>query len=102
MNIKTEFFLYLNYNAKLLGINKAISSKFVIIEPNFCLPFIKSYRLTKFNFNTIYFPLILFRGIHNITHLILHPWFITGFTDAEGCFFFIGITKITGGYRANI
>ena len=66
-------FLYLNYNARLLGINKAISSKFVIIEPNFCLPFIKSYRLTKFKLNTIYFPLILFRGIHNITRLILHP-----------------------------
>jgi len=48
-------FLYLNYNARLLGINKAISSKFVIIEPNFCLPFIKLYRLTKFKFNTIYF-----------------------------------------------
>lgn len=94
-------FLYLNYNARLLGINKAISFKFVIIEPNFCLPFIKSYKLIKFKFNTIYFPLILFRGIQNITHIILHPWFITRFTDAEGCFF-LEITKRTGGSRANI
>jgi hypothetical protein len=53
--ITTFCFLYLNYNARFLGINKVISSKFAIIEPNSYLPFIKSYRLTKFNFYTIYF-----------------------------------------------
>jgi len=98
--ITTFYYLYLKYNAGL-GTNKIISRRFNIIKPNFCLPFKKSYKLSKFNFNTVYFSLILFRGIHNTTHLILHPWFITGFTDAEGCFF-IGITKRTGGYRANL